>query len=97
MTQSKKDQLERKSRLREENEKYMRAYATLMESVVNDRRVPKRMMSENTAHLAEYYAASLEENRRMRMYLEAEQERKDRHELLRFAQSISAWQQRFAS
>ena len=82
-------------RVRDENERYRAAYATLMEAAANEAQVPARVMSRHTAQLADYYATSLQHSQAMCDALKREMDRRTRAELLQYAEEVSAWQQHF--
>ncbi|KPA78337.1 hypothetical protein ABB37_06468 [Leptomonas pyrrhocoris] len=82
-------------RVRDENERYRAAYATLMEAAANEAQVPARVMSRHTAQLADYYATSLQRSNALCEALKREADHRTRAELLQYAEEVSAWQQHF--
>ncbi|KAK7194935.1 hypothetical protein NESM_000416000 [Novymonas esmeraldas] len=82
-------------RVRDENDRYRAAYATLMTAAANEAQVPARVMSRHTAQLADYYATSLQHSHAMCEALKQEADRRTKSELLRYAEEVSAWQQHF--
>jgi hypothetical protein len=92
---AKAEKTELMRRVRDENERYRAAYATLMEAAANEAQVPARVMSRHTAQLADYYATSLQHSQAMCEALRRETHRRTRAELLQFAEEVSAWQQHF--
>lgn len=82
-------------RVRDENERYRAAYATLMAAAASEAQVPARVMSRHTAQLADYYATSLHHSHSMCDALKRETEQRTRQELLQYAEEVSAWQQHF--
>ncbi|KAG5505799.1 hypothetical protein JKF63_05135 [Porcisia hertigi] len=82
-------------RVRDENKRYRAAYATLMEAAANEAQVPVRVMSRQTAQLADYYATTLQHSHAVCESLKREADRRSKKELLRYAEEVSSWQQHF--
>ncbi|CAJ1988643.1 hypothetical protein conserved [Leishmania donovani] len=80
-------------RVRDENARYRAAYATLMEAAANEAQVPARVMSRHTVQLADYYATALQHSLLVCDSLKREADRRNKNELLRYAEEVSAWQQ----
>lgn len=87
-----RNKLEQMRELREYNEKYREAYATLVEAAARDPHIPRHIMSRETAELAAYYERALEEGRRMCRHLVAEQSGRKKSAIRRYADAALGWQ-----
>lgn len=94
MHRAERELIERRRCLRDEDKRYRDAFTVLMESAARGTRVPPQMMSWHTALYADSCAHSLKENRRMCKYLEREKEYQVKTDVMRDAETISAWMQR---
>lgn len=90
-----REKIERMRQIRDEDEKYRRAYKALMAAACNDLRVAKELMTERTRQLAEYQSLSLRESRRMCEYMKRESKERMRHDLLHYASAVTGWQSNF--
>ncbi|RNF24473.1 uncharacterized protein Tco025E_02536 [Trypanosoma conorhini] len=92
-----REKLERMRQIKDEDEKYRSAYRAIMAAACNDLRTAKDLMMERTRQLAEYHSHSLRESRRMCDYMKRESKERMRHDLLRYASTVTGWQSHFVS
>lgn len=96
MQSARQEKQELMRHVRDENDRYRQAYAVLMEAAANELQVPARVMSRHTAQLADYYATSLQNTFNLSEQLKRETNRRNRDDVLRYAEEVSSWQQHFA-
>ncbi|RNF08482.1 hypothetical protein TraAM80_02707 [Trypanosoma rangeli] len=92
-----RERLERMRQVKDEDQRYRSAYKAIMAAACNDLRTAKDLMMERTRQLAEYHSHSLRESRRMCQYMKRESKERMRHDLLRYASTVTGWQSHFVS
>ncbi|ESL09640.1 hypothetical protein TRSC58_02637 [Trypanosoma rangeli SC58] len=92
-----REKLERMRQVKDEDQRYRSAYKAIMAAACNDLRNAKDLMMERTRQLAEYHSHSLRESRRMCQYMKRESKERMRHDLLRYASTVTGWQSHFVS
>ncbi|KAH9597718.1 hypothetical protein LSM04_008655 [Trypanosoma melophagium] len=97
LKQDQQELIERKRQIRDEDEKYRKAYATIVAAASNNLRTADALMRERTRQLSEYQAQTLRENRAMSRYLKRESKERMRHGLLHYASAVTGWQSHFVS
>ncbi|ORC84187.1 uncharacterized protein TM35_000481480 [Trypanosoma theileri] len=97
LKQDQQELIERKRQIRDEDEKYRKAYATIVAAASNNLRTADALMRERTRELSEYQAQTLRENRAMSRYLKRESKERMRHGLLHYASVVTGWQSHYVS
>ncbi|KAH8616595.1 hypothetical protein ERJ75_000461700 [Trypanosoma vivax] len=96
LQQDRQEMLERRRLIREEDQKYRDAYTAIITGASNDFRTAKGLMMEKLQQLAQLQAISLRESRRMCQYMKQESKKRVRHDLLRYASTVTEWQSHFS-
>ncbi|EAN83135.1 hypothetical protein C3747_80g52 [Trypanosoma cruzi] len=97
LEEDRREKLERMRQIKDEDQKYRSAYKAIMAAACNDLRTAEDLMMERTRQLAEYHSHSLRESRRMCQYMKRESKERMRHDLLRYASTVTGWQSHFVS